>query len=149
MTVAQQPTPPPNKPVPAQQRPDLHLVRHTEASPETDAEITGPIPVLSKDGQPVNPQAPLDIRVREGILAALKASPRFNQRPASFAESLEYSQRGDWATSEKGAKRAVHGLCTVIAFLATYPLDIALKARTKPVGFVLTIALIVLVTQLL
>lgn len=142
-----------------EQRPDLHVVRndHEPASePDTDmgtgtsvvpvettTEVTGPVPVLDADGNPVPAHAPLDVRIRTGALAFVRGVPAFGQVPASFRESLYYSQCGDWATSENGGKRVVHGLCTVVAYLATYPLVEGLgKAREKPVGLIVTLALL-------
>lgn len=149
MTVAPHttPTPPPNDP--AQPRPDLHLVRNPPVPPEQDTEITGPIPVLGEDGAPIAPQAPLDIRLLENLGSFLKSRPRFAERPASFAESWEYSTSGDWTTEEKSLRRVLHGLCTVLAFAATYPLEWLLKARTKPVGFLVAIALVIVISKLI
>lgn len=148
-------------------RPDLHVVRPNNNSPdnadgqvdgqvdgplvppETDVELTGPIPTLGVDGTPLTPLAPWDIRARAAVVAAFKASPRWSEPPPSFAESLEYSSRGDWATSDKGAKRAIHVLATVLAFLVTYPLDLVIKFRAKPIGLVLTVVLLYLATLLL
>ena len=150
MTLAPEtPTPDPNDSAAEPQRPDLHVVRDPEVPPESDTEITGPIPVVTSDGEPVQPQAPLDVRLRELALAALRDRPRFSQRPPSFVESIEYSQKGDWAVSDKGAKRIAHGLCTVLAYALTYPLDLVLQARSKPVGFVLTVALLIAVINLI
>lgn len=105
--------------------------------------------MVTSDGEAVQPQAPLDVRLRESALAALRDRPRFSQRPPSLAESIEYSQKGDWAVSDKGAKRIAHGLCTVLAYALTYPLDLVLQARSKPIGFVLTVALLIAVINLI
>lgn len=125
--------------------PDLRLVADNTASSENQHEpvvIDTPAAVLDSDGQPVAPRAPLDVRLRETVLAFVRGLPAFGQVPASFRESIDYSQRGDWATSETSAKRVVHGLATVLAFVGTYPLVEGLgKAREKPVGLVLTVLL--------
>lgn len=157
--------PTPNEP--ESQRPDLHVVRDTdpaeadtaeveatattevEAPPETPAETTGPVPVLDADGEVVTPQAPLDVRVRTSIQAAVSAIPSLTERPASFKESLEYSQTGDWCASDNTGKRVAHGLATVIAYIVTYPLDLIQRARTKPIGFVLVLAVLYALAHIL
>lgn len=151
MTVAPRttPTPPPSDQDPDQRRPDLHLVRTPPVPPEEDTEITGPIPVLGEDGKPIAPQAPLDVRLLQILGAFLKTRPRFSERPASFAESWEYSTTGDWTTSEKSLRRVLHGLCTVLAYAATYPLEWLLKAREKPVGFLVALALVIVIVNLI
>ncbi len=138
-----------NDPPGPSQRPELRVIRSEDVPPESDTEITAPIPVVDSDGKPVQPQAPLDVRIRDAALAALRNLPRLTERPPSFVESLEYSQHGDWTASDNGLKRAVHGLCTLLAYLLTYPLDIVIRVRAKPIGFVLTLAvLIVLINAL-
>lgn len=117
-----------------EQRPDLRLV--SDSTEHDDATV------LDTDGNPAVPQAPLDVRLRETAIRYLHGIPAFGQSPASFAESIEYSQTGDWATSESTAKRAVHGLATILAYLITYPLvDLLGKARTKPGPFLVAVAI--------
>lgn len=143
------------------QRPELHVVRDDEpdadqdaetpevgeAPEETEVETTGPVPVLDADGNPVTAQPPLDVRARCALTRGVRAVPAFGQVPASFAESWEYSQEGDWTSSESGAKRIAHGLCTVIAYTASYPFVEGIgAARTKPVRFVLTLIVLIALT---
>lgn len=172
MTVAPEPTPTPHTQNPAppaapQQapRPDLRLVPPSAVPPETDAEKTGPIPVIdaeapapadrpadqAADEQPtVSPQAPLDVRLLEGLGEILAARPRWSERSPSSAEAFEYSTSGDWTTEDKSAKRMFHGLCVLIAFGLTYPIDWAIQiARCKPIGFVLGLALLFVITKAL
>ncbi len=133
-------------------RPDLQIVRDETPPgppPEEDTEITGPIPVVDADGNTVTARAPIDVRAKEAAVAALAHRPRFATRPPSFAESLEYSQSGDWAATDNTAKRVAHGLATVVAYIATYPLDLVLRARGKPIGFVLTVAVVLTLVHLL
>lgn len=157
------PTPLPDEPEPA--RPELHVVRDTdnaalaveadaptevEVPPETPAEVTGPVPVVDADGEPVAGKAPLDVRIRSSMQNALSAIPALNEAPASFTESLEYSQRGDWCASDSTAKRVAHGLATVVAYIVTYPVvDLLGKARSKPIGFVLAVVLVITVLNIL
>lgn len=134
----------------ADARPDLHLVREPDTAgtvidgtAETTVEVA-PEPVTDREGNPITPQAPLDVRLRESTLAFLRNVPAFGHVPASFRESIEYSQRGDWATSDTSAKRVAHGLATVLAFVGTYPLVEGLgKAREKPIGLVLAVLLLI------
>lgn len=152
--------PEPTEQAETSQRPELHVVRGTEpdtdpAEAVTDAdadvdvegtaespgETTGSLPVLDADGNPVSGKAPLDVRVRDALLRGVYGIPAFGQVPASFADSIAYSQHGDWATSDNGLARVTHGLSTVLAYVATYPLVEGLgKAREKPIGFVLVLA---------
>lgn len=157
------PTPVSDEPEPA--RPELHVVRDTdngatavevdaptevEVPPETPAEVTGPVPIVDADGELVAGKAPLDVRIRNNIQNALSAIPALNEQPASFTESLEYSQRGDWCASDSTAKRVAHGLATVVAYTVTYPVvDLLGKARTKPIGIVLAVALVITVLSIL
>lgn len=132
--------------------------------PETDAEITGPIPVIRDEpaapaadvdqfdieDQAVTAQAPLDVRFLEGLSEFLAARPRWSERPPSTAETFEYSSTGDWTAEEKSAKRIFHGLCVLIAFGITYPIDWAIQAaRQKPIGFVLALALLFVLSKVL
>lgn len=149
---------------PESQRPDLHIVRATDTDPaeedtaaaaevktppETPAETTGPVPVVDADGQVVAPQAPLDVRIRNAVQQAIAAIPALSERPASFRESLEYSQRGDWTANDNAAKRVVHGLATLVTYLVTYlPVDLLGRARTKPIGFVLSLVLVITVANI-
>lgn len=145
---------PPPEPDGQQPRPDLQVVREPPAESteepadlgedttagvehqDDDTDGDEPEALLDSNGDPVTPAAPLDIQIREHAVRYLHGLPAFGQRPASFAEAIEYSQTGDWATSEKGAKRAAHGLATVIAFVVTWPLvDLLGNARTKPGPF--------------
>lgn len=146
---------PPPEDAEEQPRPDLQVVREPAAAESTeepadlgeeataDAEHQNddndgdePEALLDSNGDPVTPQAPLDVQIREHVVRYLHGIPAFGQRPASFAEALEYSQNGDWASSEKGAKRAAHGIATVLTFIVTWPLvDLLGKARTKPGPF--------------
>ncbi|MBB3053568.1 hypothetical protein FHS23_004622 [Prauserella isguenensis] len=133
-------------------RPDLQVVRDEdppEPPPEHDTEITGPVPVLDSEGNPVAARAPIDVRLKEAAVGWVAARPRMATRPPSMAETLEHSQRGDWAAADNGAKRAVHGLATLLSFVLTYPLDVVLRSRDKPIAFVLTIAVLITLTQLL
>lgn len=133
-------------------RPDLQIVRDEDLPappPEQDTEITGPVPVLDSEGNPVTGRAPIDVRVKEVAVGWVAARPRMTTRPPSMAETLEHSQRGDWAAADNAAKRAVHGLATLLTFVLTYPLDVVLRARDKPIAFVLTVAVLITLTQLL
>lgn len=138
-----------------QPRPDLQVVREPELFESTEptepteepggdvsAENDGDEaePLLDSNGDPVTPQAPLDVQLRESLVRSLHGIPAFGQAPASFAEAIEYSQTGDWATSSNGAKRAVHGLATVITFVVTWPLvDLLGRHRTKPGPFAVAV----------
>lgn len=131
--------------------PDPPAETETAAQPDTEVEVEpdGDVldaddgeddgddePVLDTNGDPVTPQAPWDVQLTEAAVRYLHGIPAFGQRPASFAEAIEYSQNGDWATNTNGAKRAAHGIATVIAFVVTWPLvDLLGKARTKPGPF--------------
>lgn len=108
-----------------------------------------PPPLPDEEGQYVKPLAPLDVRAREVVIRALKAIPSWNERPPSFVESIEYSQRGDWATSTNGFKRGIHTAATIVVFVLTFPLDLAMKLRPKPIAFVLTIVLLIIVSHIL
>lgn len=129
-------------------RPDLRIVRDTDtptdtpAPAETDTERTGEIPVLDSDGTPVAPKAPLDVRVREQLVAFARTVPGLTTAPPSLSESLEHSQHGDWTTSESSAKRAAHGLATVVAYLVTFPADLVVHLRCKPLGFLALLAVV-------
>ncbi|RSN06004.1 hypothetical protein DMC63_38000 [Streptomyces sp. WAC 05977] len=139
--------------------------------PETDTEITGPIPVIvdepaaapvvdvdqpGVDGQAdtappaVTPQAPLDIRLLDTLTQFLQARPRWSERAPSTAETWEYSMSGDWTAEEKSLKRVLHGLCVLAAFALTYPIEWAIQiARQKPIGFLLVLAVLVLLGKVL
>lgn len=143
-------------------RPDLQVVRDAEPSEPgedsaagedtgtDDGQEAGEAPVLDSNGEPVTPQAPLDVQLREAAVRYLHGLPGFGQRPASFAESIEYSQTGDWATSSNGAKRAVHGLATVLTYVVTYPLvDLLGQARTKPGPFAIALLIAFVLVQVL
>lgn len=147
-------------------RPDLHVVRAADTAaaddaddettesdsdvpPETPVETTGPVPVVNDDGEAITPQAPIDVRIRQMLLGAVRALPALSEPPASFRESLEYSQTGDWAVRDNTGKRAVHGIATVLAYVLTYPVvDLPAKARSKPIGFILCLALLVAVLNI-
>lgn len=150
----------------AEQRPDLQVVRDAnptdpagqpaagadaaESDDSQGAEGDHDGPLLDSNGDPVTPQAPLDVQLREIAVRYLHGLPGFGQRPASFAESIEYSQTGDWATSSNGAKRAVHGLATVLTFVVTWPLvDLLGKARTKPGPFAVALLIAFVLVQVL
>lgn len=142
-------------------RPDLQVVRDAEPSEpgeepaagedtRDDGQEAADAPVLDSNGEPVTPQAPLDVQLREAAVRYLHGLPGFGQRPASFAESIEYSQTGDWATSSNGAKRAVHGLATVLTYVVTYPLvDLLGQARTKPGPFAIALLIAFVLVQVL
>lgn len=143
-------------------RPDLQVVRDADRSEPAEepaagedtgtgeSEEAGEAPLLDSNGDPVTPQAPLDVQLREIAVRYLHGLPGFGQRPASFAESIEYSQTGDWATSSNGAKRAVHGLATVITYVVTWPLvDLLGKARTKPGPFAVALLIAFVLAQVL
>jgi len=114
-----------------QERPELRLVRTDDTTDDTAPD---------EGGTRVTAQAPLDVRIKEKLSRGVRAVPAFGQVPASFAESWEYSQTGDWASSENGGKRIAHGFATAIAYTLTYPLVEGLgTARTKPIGLLLTV----------
>lgn len=155
---------PSTPPEPADQgesaRPDLQVVR--DPNPSDTGESVDPVgepaaeldedaePLLDSTGQPVTPQAPWDVRLREQAIQTLHGLPAFGSSPPSFAESISYSQEGDWATSENGAKRAVHGLATVITYLVTYPLvDVLGKHRSKPGPFALVLLIVLAASYVL
>ena len=155
---------PPPDPGEEQPRPDLQVVREpapTEPSEKPDTAGTedeaGAVadgdeaePPLDSNGDPVTPQAPLDVQLRESLVRYLHGIPAFGQAPASFAEAIEYSQTGDWATSSNGAKRAVHGLATVITYTVTWPLvDLLGKHRTKPGPFAVAVLTAFVLVQVL
>ncbi len=135
-------------------RPDLRVVpdpaepvedveEDTEADSDADeVDAFAAEEVLDTDGNPAVPQAPLDVRLRETAIRYLHGIPAFGSSPASFAESMEYSQHGDWAVSESTGKRAVHGIATILAYLITYlPVEVLGRARTKPGPFVIAVAI--------
>lgn len=98
----------------------------------------------------MTPQAPLDVRLLEGLGEFLAARPRWSERPPSTAETFEHSRTGDWTTEEKSVKRALHGLCVLAAFALTYPIEWAIQAaRQKPIGFVLILAALFLLGEVL
>jgi hypothetical protein len=103
------------------------------------------------DGMPaVTPQAPLDVRVLEAIGEFLQARPRWSERAPSMAEVWEYSTTGDWVEHEKSVKRVLHGLCVLIAFAVTYPVDWMVQvARQKPIGFLLVVAVLFVLSKVL
>lgn len=98
----------------------------------------------------VTPLAPLDVRLLEGLGELLAARPRWSQRPPSPAECWDYSTTGDWTASEKSVRRIGHGLCVLIAFAVTYPIEWAIHlARQKPSGFVLGLIVLFVLTKVL
>lgn len=100
--------------------------------------------MVDADGNPVTPRAPVDVRIREAALHYLRGIPAFGKPLPSFADSIAYSQEGDWATSDKSVKRALHGVATVLAYLVTYPLvDLLGKARTKPGPFAIAVLIVI------
>lgn len=131
-------------------RPELHVVRE-QTAPEHAGEVidgalveTDPEPVVGHDGEPVDPQAPFDVRLREAALRHAHGVPAFGKALPSLAESLEHSQHGDWATNPNGVKRAVHGLATLVAYTVTWPLvDVLGRARTKPGPFAIAVLLVI------
>jgi hypothetical protein len=141
-------------------RADLRLVAPATEPPATEpppvAAITGPqvsdgvdqVETVEEVGdQPaaVKPLAPLDQRLIEHFKQIAQAAPRWSQRPASLAEIWEYSTSGDWTTEEKSAKRLAHALIVVLTFVALYPVSWVVQvALEKPIGFVITIAVVVL-----
>lgn len=149
----------PPEPTDDNSRPDLQVVREpdpselveepdVEVSAEDDGDEAAP-PLLDSHGDPVTPQAPLDVQLRESLVRYLRGIPAFGTSPASFAEAIEYSQNGDWATSSNGAKRAVHGLATVITFVVTWPLvDLLGKHRTKPGPFAVAVLIAFVLLQI-
>lgn len=124
-----------------------------ETPPETAAEVTGPIPVIpaeTVEETAASPQAPLDVRLMNQISGILRTRPRWSQRPPSMAEVWEYSTTGDWTAEEKSAKRLAHGLCVLVAFAVTYPIGWAVQiARQKPIGFVLILGVLVVLSKAL
>ena len=117
-------------------RPDLRAVADLPDSPWTAPEP----PPEPPPAEYVTPQAPLDQRVLGAVRDVMNARPRWNERPPSPAETWDYSTSGDWTTSDNGAKRVFHGLCVLVAFAVTYPVDWAVQAiRSKPIGFVIAV----------
>ena len=164
---APEPTPNPrtrNPAPPQDQRPDLRLV-----PPEIAVKTSGPIPVTpseptnaapagdelgSDQGRTerpaVTPQAPLDIRLLDAIGGFLRSRPRWSQRPPSLSECWDYSTEGDWTADEKSLRRVLHSLCHLVAFVVTYPIDWASSAsKAKPIGFVLTVAVLFILSKVL
>lgn len=160
---------------PEPNRPDLHLVRSEDRAgsevtqeeqnaatdsggpdeeavqvpPEVQAEVTGPVPMLDAEGHPVAARAPLDVRAKDAAVRWARSQSRMSTRPPSMAETLAYSQEGDWAAADNAAKRGIHGLATLATFTLTWPLDVILRSRDKPIAFVLTLAVLITLTQLL
>lgn len=86
------------------------------------------------------PGPPRDVRMRDAVSRMLAARPRWSERPPSAAETWEWSREGDWATDDQQAKRVAHGLCVLVAFAVTYPVDWAVRvARGTPGGFLLVL----------
>jgi hypothetical protein len=97
----------------------------------------------------LSPLAPLDQRLIEHIKQIAQAAPRWSQRSASLAEIWEYSTSGDWTAEEKSAKRLAHALVVVLTFVALYPISWVVQvALEKPIGFVITIAVVVLLAHI-
>ena len=102
--------------------PGLHLV--------TDDDIAAAV----ADG--VTPLAPWHTRVSTVVS---KLPGVFTERPASFAERVEYSRSGDWAHADEQWKRTAH----LLAVLLTLPVGLfgaLLLAATARPGRVLVIA---------
>lgn len=128
---------------PAGPAPDVDQVDDTQATgePESDTDAGDELPE-------VTPQPPLDVRLLDALGEFLQARPRWSQPPPSMAEAWEYSTSGDWTAAEKSLKRVLHGLCVLIAFVVTYPIDWAVQAaRCKPIGFVLAIAVLFVISK--
>jgi hypothetical protein len=155
------PTPP--EP-PLEPRPDLRLV-----SPDTEPEATTPEAIEPPETQPefdddpleepdettndqmasLRPLAPLDQRMIAHATQIWQAAPRWSQRPPSLAEIWDYSTSGDWTAEEKSLKRTLHALVVVITFTALYPVSWVVQvALHKPIGFVITLAILLVIGQI-
>ena len=110
-------------PEPQDRRPDLHLVTDDDIDAAAAAEGVEPLP-------------PWQSRVTAlaGRLPAV-----FTERPASFAERVEYSRTGDWATAEEDWKRTVHLIATLLAMVPGLVGALLLAVTARP-GRVLLLA---------
>jgi hypothetical protein len=131
------PAPAPEPPRPMH-RPELRVV-------PPDGHVPGPPPEgealpLPPDDTAVEAQAPLDIRLLEAIEKLWKDRPQWSQPEPTAAEVWAYSTTGDWTADERSLKRVFHALCVLVAFGLTFvPLWLIRVSRRKPVGFVLAV----------
>jgi hypothetical protein len=110
-------------PEPQDRRPDLHLVTDDDINAAAAAEGVEPLP-------------PWQDRVT-ALVSRLPAV--FTERPASFAERVEHSRTGDWATAEEDWKRTAHLLATLLAMVPGLVGALLLAVTARP-GRVLLLA---------
>lgn len=98
----------------------------------------------------VTPQAPFDVRLLDAVREVLEARPRWSERAPAMAETWKHSTTGDWTVEENSIKRFAHGALVLIIFVVTYPLEWWIQVvRQKPIGFVLTLAVLFVLSQVL
>lgn len=139
-------------------KPDLRLVAAGTDTPAPEPPEPEPgssvdagllTPAEAAPGTSVKPLVPLDQRLFAYGRLILQTAPRWAEQPPSLAQIWDYSTNGDWTDEEKSSKRLAHALIVVITFVALYPITWAVQlALHKPVGFVLTVAVLFVVYKL-
>lgn len=97
----------PNEPAEQQRGDDASELGPQHADPEADS-------IEEDDG--IAPDAPWQYRLGQAVADASDALPGlWSNRPASFAERVDYSLNADWTTAEAGqsGKRALHLIATI------------------------------------
>jgi hypothetical protein len=143
--------PPADGPTTPIESPLVHVGRASvDAFMNTGADAYDEDPDADDEAEPVTPQAPLDVRVLEMLSDFFQARPRWSERPPSTAEAWEYALRGDWTTNEHSARRVLHSVCVVIAFVVTYPIEWLIHiARQKPTGCLLIAVVLFVLSHIL
>lgn len=121
----------------------------TPTEPAAEIVVDAPAAVESADPvideRAVTPQAPLDQRLLKALGDVLAARPQWDQQPPSWAQIWDYSTNGDWTTEANSARRIGHSLIVLIGFAVLFLPDWAVQvAKQKPIGFVLTAAVVAL-----
>lgn len=107
-----------------QERPALRVVDPNEPAPQETTEVepeagseqeTSEAESIEEDDG-IAPDAPWQYRLGQAVADASDALPGlWSNRPASFAERVDYSMSADWTTAEAGqsGKRALHLIATI------------------------------------
>lgn len=123
-------------PEPQDRRPDLHLVTDDDIDTAAAAAAAGD----------VEPLPPWQDRVT-ALVSRLPAV--FTERPASFAERVEYSRTGDWATAEEEWKRTAHLLATLLAMVPGLVGALLLAVTARPGRVLLLLAAVWLLAHII
>lgn len=144
-------------PTTPEERPALRVVTSDENQPAEPAaaeaeqpggaEPTSADPASAEDE--IAPDAPWQYRLGQAVAEAADALPGvWSNRPASFAEQVDYSLNGDWTTAEPGqsGKRALHLIATIpplfVDGLIVTPLRLCCKKPSR--FYLLLVALLIL-----